>query len=153
VKFRYGQVEAALIAALGIAPENLGAFRGRLQHLRKLGVPDLPGPGSGQSLEYSRQDALEMMLAVELENIGKAPRAAAMVASSILRTSDHSSAGRENVFIAFDRSFSAAYTVLTGRKVFLRWLKSAPRAFAVIDLTACAKALDAALANQVGSPR
>jgi hypothetical protein len=84
VKFKYGQVEAALVAALGIAPENLGAFRGRLQHLRKLDVL-ISRARQRPDLEYDRRHALEMMLAVELENIGKAPRAAAMAASSILR--------------------------------------------------------------------
>ena len=145
MKFKYGQVEAALVAALGIAPENLGAFRGRLQHLRKLGVPDLPRPGSGQTLEYDHRHALEMMLAVELENIGKAPRAAAMAASSILRIVGDEPA---DVFIAFDRSDAPGYGVLTGRDVFRRWLEeSAPRAFAIIDLTACVRALDSALAK------
>ena len=149
-RFRYGGVEAALAEALQIEPESMGAFRARLRHLRNLGVPDLPKIGSGSVAAYSREQALEMLLALELENVGKAPRVAAMAATSILRTSDHSSASRENVLIAFDRSSSAAYTVLTGRKVFLRWLKSAPRAFAIIDLTACVTVLDAALAKEVG---
>src|SRR5436305_12411436 len=93
-----------------------------------------------------------MLLALELESIGIAPRAAAMAACSIVRVIiDPAPASGEHMFMAFGSSTSPAYTILEGPKLFLRWLKSAPRAFAVIDLTACVGVLDAALANDVGN--
>lgn len=79
---RYGEIEAALARVFEVPREELGAFRGRLRHLRNLGVPDLAKPGSGQRVEYTRQNAIEIMLALELAALGVSPRHAAEAAKS-----------------------------------------------------------------------
>ena len=78
--YRYGHVEAALARVFSVGPDELGAFRGRLRHLRNIGVPDLPKPGSGRQIKYSRQNIIEMMLALEFEAMGVSPRYAAQYA-------------------------------------------------------------------------
>jgi hypothetical protein len=152
-QFRYREVEAALVAALQISQENLGAFRGRLQHLRAQGVPDLPRTGKGTMTQYGREHVLQMLVALELERIGIAPRAAAMGACSIVRVvANRPPVSREHVFIALDSPTTPRYTVLTGRRVFHQWLKAPPRAFGVIDLTSCIQVLDGVLAKQADEP-
>jgi hypothetical protein len=78
--YRYGQVEAALAKVAELEPDEMSAFRGRLRHLRNIGCPELPKVGSGQPVEFSREAAIEMMLALELAALGIAPRHAARAA-------------------------------------------------------------------------
>jgi hypothetical protein len=80
VRYRYGQVEAALATVFEVEPDEMSAFRGRLRHLRNIGCPELPKVGSGQPVEFSREAAIEMMLALELATLGIAPRHAAQAA-------------------------------------------------------------------------
>ena len=145
-KFRYGQIEQALVDALRIEPGDIGAFRARLRHLRGLGLPNVTRPGSGRTVDYTWQQAFEMLLALELENIGKAPRIAKLVAESIGRMTGTTRAGIANEYIVVEPSLAAKYEILTGEEQFRRWLtSSAPRGFSVLNLSACIRALDAAL--------
>ncbi len=70
----YGVVEAMIAEVLEIKPEGIGALRARLRHLRNLGVPALPRPGSGKKIKYSRRQAFEMLTTVILEHRGFTPR-------------------------------------------------------------------------------
>ena len=101
-KFRYGQIEQALVDALRIEPGDIGAFRARLRHLRGLGLPNVTRPGSGRTVDYTWQQAFEMLLALELENIGKAPRIAKLVAESIGRMTGTTRAGIANEYIVVE---------------------------------------------------
>jgi len=71
--YQYNQIEAALIAAFDLVPEDIPAFKGRLRHLRKNGVPNIPAVGRGGISEYTRHDLQEMVFALELEAIGVPP--------------------------------------------------------------------------------
>jgi hypothetical protein len=82
--FRYRHIETALAVIFGIKPESLGAFRGRLRHLRNIGVPNVPKPGSGEQIVYTREHAIELLLALELGALGITPRAAAMLAPTLV---------------------------------------------------------------------
>jgi hypothetical protein len=84
-KYRYRHAEAALASVFGVEADELGAFRGRLRHLRNIGVPDIPKSGSGRQIEYSRQSIIEMMLALEFEAMGVAPRYAARYAKHYIK--------------------------------------------------------------------
>lgn len=75
--YRYRHIETALATVFKILPEGMGAFRARLRHLRNIGVPELPKPGSGEQIEYTRGHAIEILLALELEALGVSPRHAA----------------------------------------------------------------------------
>jgi hypothetical protein len=151
--YRYKEVEHALVVALDIAPNDMGKFRAKLRHTRDDGVPSIQWSGTGAAAEYARRHVIELGVCLELQHLGQPPKASAATALSIVRTCD-TSPGRdddEHIFIAFT-SASAAYTVLTGRAMYLDWFQSAPRSFMVLDLTATIAALDAALSHQDDPP-
>jgi hypothetical protein len=83
--YRYKHIELALARLFDISLEDAPAFRARLRHLRELGVPDLPKPGSGQQISYTQDHAVQLLLALELEAVGIPPRLAAASAKSLSR--------------------------------------------------------------------
>jgi hypothetical protein len=71
--YSYATVSAALGGVFGAgAAVRKGAFRGRLQHLRRLGLPS-SGPGRGRTLAYSDEVVCAMLIALELEEFGIDP--------------------------------------------------------------------------------
>lgn len=77
--YRYGEVQTALAKLHGAYPDHIGAFKGRLQHLQKLGlVPS--SPGRGKSIFYTYNDVARWAFALELLELGMDPaRVASMV--------------------------------------------------------------------------
>src|SRR5260370_14595406 len=72
---RYKQVEEVLSQIFEVASANLKAFRARLRHLRNIGIThDLERPGSGTQISYTRENVVEMLIALELETFGISPR-------------------------------------------------------------------------------
>jgi hypothetical protein len=72
--FRYGVIEKALADVLRVRPEQMNAFRGRLRHLRNINCPKLPRTGSGQPVFITREQVIEILIALELGTLGVAPR-------------------------------------------------------------------------------
>jgi hypothetical protein len=72
--FRYGVIERALADVLQVGPAKIGAFRARLRHLRNINCPKLPKTGSGQPVLITREQAIEILIALELVALGIAPR-------------------------------------------------------------------------------
>jgi hypothetical protein len=71
--YTYGQVETALAAVFGIdAPGQRGWLRGRLQHMRRLGLV-AASPGRGRTIDYAQEDLDRWLVAVELEHFGIDP--------------------------------------------------------------------------------
>jgi len=81
----YKEAEAALTVVFVVPPEKMGAFRARIRHLRNLGVPAIPKPGSGQKVDYSRDHLIHLALALELEQAGLSPIDAAKFSGQIVR--------------------------------------------------------------------
>jgi hypothetical protein len=79
---KYRQVETALVSLFEVDDTRLGAFKGRLRHLRNLAIPKVSKAGSGTHAEYSRLNAVEMAIALELQSLGKSPRQSAELAGS-----------------------------------------------------------------------
>jgi hypothetical protein len=77
-------MELALADVLGISTERLGAFRARIRHLRDSGVPVLPKPGTGSFIDYTAAMALELLVALQLEAVGHAPKHIARMAAKIV---------------------------------------------------------------------
>jgi hypothetical protein len=73
----YAQAEAMLAAMHGATGEARTAFRGRLQHLRRLGIPLGVNPGRGKHAWYSDGNLWEWALALELAEAGLDPAAIA----------------------------------------------------------------------------
>ena len=158
MSLRYRNVEAALATVLEVRPKRIGAFRARLRHLRNIGLPSgLPRPGSGQQIAYSQGQALEMLIALVLEELGQSPKAAAALSASIIRQSTY----RQDLtnhhplgdMYAIVRPEKAPFTMFYGNDglkeffgVSLRhWRIAPPPKFAMINVTAHAKLLDRAL--------
>jgi hypothetical protein len=72
--FRYGVIEQALAEVFRVTPDQMGALRGRLRHLRNINCPKLPKTGSGQPVLITREQAIEILIAIELGRLGVAPR-------------------------------------------------------------------------------
>jgi hypothetical protein len=83
-RLRYSDIENALAEILRVAPDQAGAFRGRIRHLRNIGVPDMPRPGHGRAASYSVLDALEILIALRLHTLGVAPKVIAPMAHKIM---------------------------------------------------------------------
>lgn len=159
MELRYGDVETALAAVLKVEPKRMGAFRARLQHLRNIGLPSgLPKPGSGRQIAYSNRQALEMLLALVLEELGQSPQAAAVLSASIVRLSpyrqDLAKHDQQGDMYAVVQPDKAPYTIFygdAGLKEFFgmsrrgSWRIAPPPTFSMIDVTAHAKLLRVAL--------
>ena len=126
-----------------VKPRAMGAFRARLRHLRNIGLPRLPSPGSGRPIDYSRQQALAMLIAVELEKVGQSPKQAARVAESIVRQSPYGQHEGEDWYVSVSEH-QPGYTIGRASKVE-EMLKSAPAVLLLINISACVRKLDPAL--------
>jgi hypothetical protein len=70
--FSYAVVETALAKVFGAdAMAQKRAFRGRLQHLRRLGLPS--GPGRGKAISYAKTNIYELGFCLECEELGIIP--------------------------------------------------------------------------------
>ena len=82
---QYKQMELALADVLAVPTERLGAFRARIRYLRNSGVPALPKPGTGSFIDYTAAMALELLVALQLEVVGHAPKHTARMAAKIVQ--------------------------------------------------------------------
>lgn len=146
---RYKQVEAALAEVMKVKPKARGAFRARLRHLRNIGLPRLPNPGSGRAIDYSRQQALAMLVAIELEKIGQSPMQAASIAQSMVRQSPYGQFEGEDWYL-YVSEHEPRYTM--GRASLIeQMMKSAPAVLLLINISACVRKLDPALDRALAS--
>ena len=150
VQFRYKHLEAALADVMQVRPKDMSAFRARLRHLRNIGVPRLPNPGSGQPIDYSRQHALELLVALELEKIGQTPKQVALLAGTIVRQTPYGQHDGKDCYALVSET-RPWVTLLFGPEQFPEAMKSAPDLFLVINVSACVRKLDPALDRALGS--
>lgn len=73
------EIESMLAARHGIVGERQIAFRGRLEHLRKLGCPTGVQTGKGRPAVFGWQQLIELAAALELINLGISPDEVARV--------------------------------------------------------------------------
>ena len=143
---RYEQVEEALAEVMNVTAKGIGAFRARLRHLRNIGSPRLPKTGSGRAVDYSRQHALEMLLALELQKLGQTARRAALLAGSMVRQTPYGQYHGKDCFVRCQAD-SKGYTTALGLDGFMEMMESAPHTFLVINVSACVRKLETALGN------
>ena len=142
---RYKHVEVALAGVCKVTPRDMGAFRARLRHLRNIGLPQLPKPGSGQHIRYGERQALEMLLALEIEKVGHSPRNAALLAQSIVRQSPYGRHGRRDCYIVITEPDRPTYIQAFGRSALTKVLKSAPALVLIINVSVYVRKLQPAL--------
>jgi hypothetical protein len=171
--WRYGAVEGALADILAVPAEQAGAFRARLRHLRNIGVPELPKPGTGSRISYTFEHALELLIALRLESIGTAPRIISRLAQAI--TGEHffhesSERAREwgDLFVFIYPAYTNPkdyawldpatlrfwstnpitppfFSVFCGLDQMPKFEPTAPDVFSRLNVSACARKLSAAL--------
>jgi hypothetical protein len=147
VELRYRHVEAALAKVMNVGPKDMGAFRARLRHLRNIGVPRLlPNPGSGRPIDYSRRQALELLIALELENVGQAPKEVALLAGTIVRQSPYGWHKGKDCYAVISKSLPGV-TMINGLRAFSEHMRErhAPDVGVLINVSACVRKLDPAL--------
>lgn len=144
---KYKHVEAALVDVVGVKPKAIGAFRGRLRHLRKLGLPQLQASGSGKHLIYTQRQALEMLVAIQLEKLGHKPENAARLSLSIVRQSPFGQHEGKNCYIVPDppTEDSERYRMMFGADHVCEFLKSSPEVFTLVNVSALIRKLNVAL--------
>ena len=142
---QYGHVETALATVFSVAPKGMGAFRARLRHLRNIGLPRLARPGSGRHIVYTERQALEMLLALELENHGYSAKNAAFLAQSIVRQSPYGQHRDENCYIVIKDPQSRGYIQAYGEDTLAKVLKSGFELSLVINVSAFVRKLGPAL--------
>jgi len=147
---RYRCLEAALADVLIVKPKGMGAFRAKLRHLRNLGLPRLPRPGSGQAINYTRPQALELVVAMELEKFGQVPRMAAENAKSIVRQCPYGQHEGEDCFVTITEA-KPGYTVAYGVNGLSEFMRTAPDVFFVINVSGCVRRLEAALNRRLAT--
>ncbi len=72
-------VEEVLGARHGMWPERKIAFRGRLEHLRRLGCPPGLNTGKGRPAVFGWKQFIELSLALDFINLGMTPEHASRV--------------------------------------------------------------------------
>ena len=160
-ELRYKHVEAALVRYFDVPEQQIGAFRARVRYLRKIGVPDLAKVGSGSQLTYSREQAIEIMLALQVSQLGASPKWFASTKQSqpdfLEKISAHPK--RADTFsiivpkklLSTDKDGSQV-TVLTvnGKEGLTQWLsKASVHSYSVINLSQTIRELDQQLAKTV----
>ena len=73
-RFRYGVIKKALADVLRVKRGEMNEPRGRLQHLQNINCPKLPKTGAGESVFITREQAIEILIALELGRLGVVPR-------------------------------------------------------------------------------
>ncbi|WP_430415581.1 hypothetical protein [Parasphingorhabdus sp.] len=73
MEFVYREVQAVLTHKHNIAGANLTAFRGRIQHMQRLGFPSGVNTGKGNPVRYTWRELLLLGLAFEYVEIGATP--------------------------------------------------------------------------------
>jgi hypothetical protein len=171
MELRYGAVERALAGILGVPADQARAFRARLRHLRNIGVPELPKPGTGQPIAYTFEHALELLVALRLESIGTAPRVISLLTKSITneyRFHANSERAREwgDLFIIVYPAYSNPkdyawhnptnlqwpsdssppfYLVSRGLELMPKFEEHAPDVYSRLNVSSCARKLSAEL--------
>lgn len=77
--FSYPEAFAFLCRMYGIAPARSVAFRGRLQHLQRLGFPAGVNTGRGRPARYEAEQMIMLALALQFIELGLTPERAVSV--------------------------------------------------------------------------
>jgi len=68
----FGQLEKGFVRILWIDESQKGAFRGKLKHLQKLGLPG-GQHGKGRRIAYTREVAFQLLIALLISELGIDP--------------------------------------------------------------------------------
>jgi hypothetical protein len=149
--YQNGQIESALARVCRIPAADLGAFKGKLRHLRSLGIPKVESVGSGYRVQFSRFDALTMRLALELSMFGVKPSAVAGLTGDALKhlkKHDETTGGNDVYFIVAEQPLGYLWVTADGLPgVANVAAKIAATSFVTINISRLVREMDVALAD------
>lgn len=96
---QYREFEQVLVEMFSVDETYLSAFRARLRHLRKLGVPNVPKRGSGNASSYSQGHLFITAIALTVETLGYTPTTSALIAAQAGRQLDRIANEKQEVFL------------------------------------------------------
>lgn len=76
MELSFKQVEWVFMERFGISEDRVSAFRGRLQHLQRAGVPSLVNTGKGTRASYGWRQIVELTVALDFIDLGLRPEVA-----------------------------------------------------------------------------
>lgn len=76
MELSFKQVESVFARRFGIEGDHASAFRGRLQHLQRAGVPSQVNTGKGTRAAYGWRQLVELTVALDLIDLGLRPEVA-----------------------------------------------------------------------------
>ena len=154
--YRYKHLELALAQVFKVEMKDLPAFRARIRHLRNLGVPPVGKPGSGQTVTYTRADAIRLLIALESELFGLPPKFAAAFSNSFMQSElknvEAAIRDGKRLFLSADPSFAFDINhswILVARPDLVPMEKSTHRRIA-INIATSISLLDSALRRATG---
>lgn len=107
--YQYKHLELALANVFDVSMVVLPAFRARLRHLRNLGVPTNEKPGSGKAITYSRDNAIQLLIALEVELFGLPPKFAAAFSraamSDLAKKADRAARSGKRLILSVEPKF------------------------------------------------
>ena len=96
---QYREFEQALVGMFSVDEAQLSAFRARLRHLRKLGVPNVPKRGSGNASSYSQGHLFITSVALTVETLGYTPTTSVLIAAKAAGQLDLLADAKQEVFL------------------------------------------------------
>jgi hypothetical protein len=110
--FSYGELETLIARFYGAsAKAQVGALRGRIRHLRRLGLPIGVAPGgSGRKIAYGKEQVYELGFCLQLEQLGIDPS----LAVDLLKAHGH----RKYIL----RAYGEAEEALQKGELYFFWL-------------------------------
>ena len=119
--YRYGDVEAALASVFGVEPESMGAFRGRIIHLRRLGITP-SAPKKGAPIEYTFEQLAIIAYCLQLAEFGLDPMSIKVfleiTGSKVLPSLLHDEP-EDMVFCFFPNAMSRVFVDNLGKKAMV----------------------------------
>ena len=100
MEFTYKEIQEILTQKHHIADANRTAFRGRIQHMQRLGFPTGVNTGKGKRVPYTWRELLLMALAFEYLEIGSTPDRSI---AEIIKIEDMLLAGLSTVILAAEQ--------------------------------------------------
>lgn len=111
----FNQMEAAFTVRFQIPAEKAVAFRGRLQHLQRLGFPSGVNTGRGTKATYGWTQIIQLMVALDLIDLGLPPDVAA---KGVRQNSDRVLTGVQEIIDGFETTGALVKGLMKARCPF-----------------------------------
>ena len=151
MRLRWKHIDTALEDKLFlVTARERPAFQARVRHLRRLGIPDIAGQGSGTQLHYSREHAIELYLALLISQVIVKPTIVVEIVKNLKRHPYRQQVfgkhvGEPSLAIRPTNTGRPTTTFLPDAKALASYLEMPEKVLSVVKLSDAVRAMDAAL--------